>query len=338
MKAITLSEFGNSDVLQLADVPTPKAERGEVLIKIEAAGLNRLDHYIREGTVADALPFPHILGSDAVGTIAELGDGVTGWSLGQQVIPMPGYPLDQTQAASTPLALTPSYGIVGLARSGTYAEYISVPEEWVLEAPEGFSSAELATAPMPLVTAVQAVRGAGGVKEGDTVLIHAGASGTGSYMIQVAKALGAKVATTIRTAAKADFVERIGASAVAMGDDDDALKAFAPDGFDVVIDNLGGDSTARSLNLSRAAGTVVLMGNVLGLESVIPVRSIFFPQRRLVGTLMGGKEDLQWGLDRIASGDILPTLDRQWRLKDAAKAHQHLAEGKALGSAVFDLS
>lgn len=337
MKAVILERFGDPDVLQLADVDKPEPKEGEVLIRIEAAGLNRLDHYIREGTVADSLPFPHILGSDAVGVIAKLGRGVSGWSEGERVIPMPGYPLDTADSPADVLGLSASYGLVGLARSGTYAEYICVPSQWILRAPDGYTSAELATAPMPLITAVQAVRSAGGVKEGDKILIHAGASGTGSYMIQVARALGAEVATTIRTSEKADFVRQLGASAVTVGDSHDELGDFAKSGFDVVVDNLGGPNLAKSLDLARPAGTVVLMGNVLGLESTIPVRSLFFPQRRIVGTLMGGKDDLQWGLDRIAEGSIQTTLDRVWMLDQATEAHHHLANGKAKGSAVFQV-
>lgn len=338
MKAVTLSKFGTPDVMSVTEVERPSPAKGEVLIRVEAAGLNRLDHYIREGGVTNTLPFPHVLGSDAVGTIEALGKAVDGWSVGERVIPMPGYPLEADGEVAQPLALSPSYGIVGLARAGTYSEYIVAPAKWLLNAPVGLSSQELATAPMPLVTAVQAVRGAGGVVAGDTVLIHAGASGTGSYMIQVARSLGARVATTIRTAAKAEFVSGLGAEVVAIGSDADTLRKFAPGGFDVVVDNLGGSNLANSLDLTRPAGTVVLMGNVLGLESAIPVRSLFFPQRRIVGTLMGGKEDLQWGLDRIADGQIKPTLDRTWRLDEAIAAHQHLADAKALGSAVFDIS
>ena len=338
MKALAIEKFGGPDVLHLADFPDPVPAAGEVLIKIEASGLNRLDHYIREGSVADALPFPHILGSDAVGTVEALGKGTEGFSLGDRVIPMPGYTSEKNDELGSVLSARASYGIVGLARSGTYAELISVPADWVLRAPEGFDPSELATLPMALVTAVRAVRAVGAVVEGQTVVVHAGASGTGSFAIQVARALGARVAATIRTSEKKSFVESLGAElVVADNDPTEALLDWADGGADVVIDNLGGPNVARSLEQTKPLGIVVQMGNVLGLEANIPVRSLFFPQKQLRGTLMGDKGDLLWGLEQVGRGTIRPTLDTTFRLRDGAAAHERLAAGEQSGNIVFDL-
>lgn len=340
MKAAVLTEFGGPEVLKVQDMPRPQAEVDELLIKVEAAGINRLDHYIREGGVNPDLAFPFILGSDAVGTAVAKGCAVDDFELGDRVIPMPGYPLCSDDDQEPVLSAAASYAIRGLLAHGSYAEYMTIPARWALKERSGLPAVELATLPMPLITAVRAVKTVGAVSTGMHVLIHAGASGTGSMMIQVAKALGAKVATTLRSAEKAEFVRDLGAELVLTADMYEAaeqLKAWSAGGVDVVVDNLGGPSLARSLEMTKPLGVVVLMGNVLGLESSISVRSVFFPQRQIRGTLMGDRDDLQWGLDQVAKGYIRPTLDRTFPLEQAAEAHALLAQGDVAGNLVFDL-
>lgn len=338
MKAAVMTGFGDADVLTLADSPMPAPAPGEILIRVEAAGLNRLDHYIREGGVNPDLAFPHILGSDAVGVVEALGEGVADFAIGDRVIPMPGYPTDPNDPGAAVLSLSRSYAIRGLAANGAYAEYMTAPARWTLRDETGLAAAEAATLPMPLVTGVRAVKTVGAVQAGQKVLVHAGASGTGSIMVQIAKALGAEVATTVRSAHKRAFVEGLGADLVVdMNDDDlaDRIQDWSDGGADVVIDNLGGPSLAQSVAAARPLGVVVLLGNVLGLEATLPVRSVFFPQKQIRGTLMGGVEDLQWGLSKVREGAIRPTLDRSFALGDAAAAHRRLADGAAVGNIAF---
>ncbi|MBB6521744.1 quinone oxidoreductase family protein [Pseudoteredinibacter isoporae] len=340
MKAIVMDRFGDADVLETRTVDTPRPRAGELLIRIEAAGLNRLDHYIREGSVTPDLPFPFILGSDAVGTVAELGEGVSGFEVGDRVIPMPGYPTDANDDGGEVMSASPSYAIRGIAENGSYAEYMTVPARWTLKDNTGLPAVEVATLPMPLVTAVRAVKTVGEVKAGDKVLIHAGASGTGSTMIQVAKALGAEVAVTLRSESKTEFVKSLGADLVVLSSASDyvqQIQEWSGGGADVVIDNLGGPSLAQSLEMSKPLGVVVLMGNVLGLESSLQVRSVFFPQRQIRGTLMGDVADLEWGLEQVRLGSIKPSLDRTFTLEEAVEAHAMLAKGDAAGNLVFDI-
>ncbi len=339
MKAAIINRFGDPSVLELAVLPKPVPKRGELLIRIEAAGLNRLDHYIREGGVNPALKFPHVLGSDAAGVVEAVGEEVTGFDLGDRVLTMPGYPMDPSDDGAEILALSRSYAIRGLVEQGTYAEFMVAPARWTLKDRTGLPAVEAAALPMPLVTAVRSVKVVGCVNKGDKVLIHAGASGTGSMMIQVAKALGASVATTIRTESKADFVRRLGADLVVNMSDDNFVSQvheWSDGGVDVAVDNLGGPSLARSLEAVKPLGVVVLMGNVLGLDSTIPVRSVFFPQRQIRGAMGGEIEDFLWGLDLVRAGKIRPTLDRTFRLEEAAVAHRRLVDGQAVGNIVFD--
>ncbi len=340
MKAIVMTKFGDANVLETREVEKPNPKEGELLIRIEAAGLNRLDHYIREGGVNPDIQFPFILGSDAVGTVVELGEGVTGFEVGERVMPMPGYPTDASDDGGEVMSASPSYLIRGIAENGAYAEYMTAPARWTLKDHTGLPAAEAATLPMPLVTAVRAVKIVGEVKKGDKVLIHAGASGTGSTMIQVAKALGAEVAVTLRSESKTEFVKKLGADLVVISSSPDfveQVKEWSDGGVDVTVDNLGGQSLAQSLEMTKPLGVVVLMGNILGLESTIPVRSVFFPQRQIRGTMMGNVADLEWGLEQVRQGKIKPMLDRTFQLEEAVEAHNMLKQGAASGNLVFDI-
>jgi NADPH:quinone reductase-like Zn-dependent oxidoreductase len=339
MKAAVIHNFGGPEVLKYEEVPTPRLGRGNLLIRIVASGINRLEHYLREGSVTRDLKLPHILGSDAAGVVADIGAGVSGFRVGERVVPMPGYPLDSADDATRPISAAPSYAIGGIVRWGTYAEYIEVPAKWVLRDETGLTPEEVATLPMTLLTAVRAVKTVGAVTAGSSVLIHAGASGTGSMNIQVAKALGARVATTVDSEEKGELARELGAELVIdvnRMDFGTATREWTQGrGVDLVIDNLGGRVVQQSLNSARPGGTVVAMGFVDGVEVTIHIRQFFFTHKRLLGTLMGDVADLQWGFEKVKQGRIRPSLDRALPLEDAAEAHRLLAANKVRGNLVL---
>ena len=338
MKAAVMREFGEPSVLVVEEVDTPKPGPGEVLVRVLAFGLNRLDHYLREGSVTRDIHLPHVLGSDAAGVVEALGEGVTGFAIGQRIIPMPGYPLSATDVDLLPISATASYAIRGIVEWGAYAQYMVVPARWLVRDDTALSAEEVATLPMAVVTSVRAVKVVGEVKAGDHVLIHAGASGTGSMSVQVAKALGAHVAATVRSPDKADFVRSLGADHVIALDGpdwvEDAKRWSGGGGVDVIVDNLGGEVFARSLDALRTRGRLVSMGMVAGLEATIQIRPLFFGQKEIRGTLMGDVADLEWGLAKVRAGDIKPALDRTLALERVAEAHADLAAGVARGNIV----
>ena len=340
MKAAIIRQFGGFTEFQYEEVTTPEVKEGHVLIKILASGVNRLEHYIREGSVLDELKWPHILGSDAAGEVAAVGKGVNGFETGQRVIPMPGYPLADSDKTVAPMMIAPSYAIGGIMQWGTYAEYISVPAEYVLHDETGLSPEEIATLPMVLITAVHAVKVRGQVTKNSHVLIHAGSAGTGSMNIQVAKALGAKVATTVDDETKMGFVKALGADLVIDVNNSDFVAKIKEwtngAGADVVIDNLGGDVLERSLEAVKPRGVVVAMGFVAGVRVSFHVRNFFFSQKEIRGTLMGTKEDLIWGLEMVKQGLIKPQLDRVLHLSEAGKAHRILASNIIKGNIVLN--
>ena len=339
MKAAVIHKFGNFDTLKHEDIEQPTPKPGQVLSKVLAAGVERLDHYIREGSIVPELPFPHILGADAAGEVADLGEGVTGFEVGQRVILVPGYPQKEEEIDIRPTVTAPSFALPGLHISGTYTQFMEVPAYALIKDETGLTPEEVATLPVPLATAVHSLKEIGEVKASDKVLIHSGASGSGSMQIQVAKALGADVATTVRSDAKGEFVKTLGAELVINTREEDfveRVKAWTGGaGADVVIDNLGGDVLAKSIEATKPMGVIVAFGFSAGPEVKFDIRSLFFAQKRLLGSMASDTEDLNWGLNQIRQGRIKPLLDHTLPLREAAEAHRLISTGQVTGNLVL---
>jgi NADPH:quinone reductase-like Zn-dependent oxidoreductase len=339
MKAAVIHRFGGPEVLKVEEIPTPEAGPGEVLVKVLGALVNRLDHYIRQGDITPTLNFPHVLGLDAVGEIAALGKGVTRFKIGERVIAMPGYPADHKEAGVRPATLAGSYSMRGLQLPGSYAQYIVVPQEFVLSDTTGLPVEQVAALPVPLLAAISAVQIVGEVKAGDLVLVHAGGSATGLMDIQVARALGARVATTVRSAESAKAAEAVGAELVINTNDTDFNEAISKwtngRGVDVAIDSLGGASFEKTLNAVKTRGIVVAMGFMSGTEVKFDIKNFFFGQKQIRGSLTADIEDFAGWLDRIRDGQIKPIVDSVLPLSEVSKAHERVAQNTAKGGVVL---
>ncbi len=336
MKVTVIKEFGDFDVLKYEDIERPKPRTGHVLIKVLAAGVNRLDHYIREGSIVPELSFPHILGADAAGEIAELGEGVTGFEIGERVIVAPGYPQKQEETNIRPTVVAPSFALPGLHVSGTYTQYMEVPSYAAVKDETGLKPEEVATLPVALATAVHAIREIAEVKADHKVLIHSGASGSGSMQIQIAKALGTQVATTVRSDAKAELAKKAGADLVINTREEDFIEQVKEWtgglGADVVIDNLAGDVLGKSIEATKPMGVIVAFGFAAGPEVKFDIRSLFFTQKKLCGSMASDPEDLQFGLELIRKGKVKPMLDRTLPLSQTAEAHRLIATNQVAGN------
>jgi len=339
MKAAVLRQFGGPEVLAYEEIAIPKPKPGHILIKVLAAGLNRLDHYLRNGSVMPDLPLPHILGVDAVGEVVELGKGVTNVQIGDRVIPAAGFTLNPADDRNRPLANSASFVVPGVHLWGAYAQYMEVPARWTVKDETGLSPEEVATLPVVLGTSVRAVKQVGGVKAGDRVLVTAGASGSGSMHIQVAKALGAQVAATVRDDVKGEYVKSLGADLVINIRNEnlaEKVKAWSGgQGADVAIDNVGGDEFSQVIDAVRPFGIIVAYGFTAGAEVALNIKDFFFTQKQLRGTIFADPEDLQWGLEHVQAGRIKPALDRTFPLSQAAEAHRLLADNQVKGNFVL---
>ncbi|GLS33611.1 NADPH:quinone reductase [Mesorhizobium albiziae] len=339
MKAAVIRAFGGPEQIKIEDIAMPTPGAGEVLVKVLAVGINRLDHYVRLGHIAPQLAFPHILGSDAVGEVVETGADASRFQVGDRVIAMPGYPTNAAEADIRPVTAAQSYCIPGIQIPGTYAQYIVVPERWLLRDTTGLPVEQVAALPVSLLIAIRSVQIVGEVKKGDRVLVHAGASSTGMMSIQVARALGACVATTVLDEPSAKLAASLGAELVintSKEDFVDALNTWTDgQGVDVAIDNLGGDILPKTIAAVKPLGIIVAMGFMAGTDVTLDIRNFFFTQKQLRGTLVGDIEDFAAWLDPINAGKVKPVIDSILPLSKAADAHRRIAANEAQGSIVL---
>ena len=244
MKAIRIHEFGQSeDVLKYEDVPVPEPKTGEVLIKVEAAALNRADLGLRKGTyriAADALPV--IPGREFAGTIAKLGAGVNEFTVGQRVV---GYP-----------------------SLGGYAEYAIAKTSEVRPVPDGVTSAQAAALPTASLTAWFGLRTDGDLKSGEWLLVHGGSSGVGVAAIQIAKHLGAKVIATSGSEVKCRRLRALGADVTIDVSENDfaaeVMRVTKDRGVDVVLEMIGGEVYQKSLQVLAPGGRLFSIGGAFG--------------------------------------------------------------------------
>jgi NADPH:quinone reductase-like Zn-dependent oxidoreductase len=231
MRAFVVNKY--KEPLQEADVPEPVVGEHDVLVQVQAAGLNVLDEKIRAGEFKQILPYklPQILGNDLAGTVIDVGAKVRGFTLGDQVYARP----DKD-------------------RIGTFAERIAVAEADLALKPASVSIEEAASLPLVALTAWQALVEKGNVQPGQRVLIHAGSGGVGTIAIQLAKHLGATIATTV-SAGNADFVRELGADTVIDYRNQDFEQLL--DGYDLVLDSLGGQNLEKSLRVLRPGGKAI---------------------------------------------------------------------------------
>ena len=336
MQAATITAFGDIEVLNFGEVPMPSPKSGHVLIKIAAVGTNYYDTLVRSGAVSRSIPLPHVVGSDVVGHIEKLGDEVRTLRVGDRVIVAPGFPSDPNEWEITPENEAPSYFPTGTFGWGGYAQYMQGPARWVIRDETNLAAEDLATMPLVLVTAVHAVKTLGAVGPGTRVLVQAGASGSGSMAIQVAKALGANVISTVSTDSKAKLARSMGADEVVRYRETDvtaAVRGWAGrDGIDVVIDPVGGSTMAINLDCLKPRGTVVNFGLSGGVEATIPHLYPFFRnERRIVGSWMGSMAELEFGLDLVKQGKIRSALHKTLPLNQAREAHRMMARAEVVG-------
>src|SRR5580704_11414546 len=281
MKAIQIRATGGPEVLELAELPIPVPGPGQVLIRIEAIGVNFIEIYFRKGTYKSALPLTP--GSEAAGTIEELGSGVSGFKAGDSV--------------------------ASVAVLGSYAEYALVPAAQLVKVPAGLSPEKTAAAMLQGMTAHYLAYSTYQLKAGNTALVHAGAGGVGLLLTQMAVRLGARVITTVSTAAKAELSREAGASDVILYIEQDfeseAKRLTNGKGVDVVYDSVGKTTFEKSLNCLRPRGLLALFGGSSGPVPPFDLiqlsgKGSLFVTRPTLWHYIATRAELEW-----RSGDVL---------------------------------
>jgi NADPH:quinone reductase-like Zn-dependent oxidoreductase len=307
MRAIVVSRFGGPEVLEERELPRPEPVPTEVLVKVGAVGVNPTDWKSRTSGGPKLWGDPVIVGYDVAGEVVKIGGGVTTLAVGDRVFGMPWFP----------------------RQAGAYAEYVTAPSRQWAKIPAGLSDVDAAALPLAALTAYQALVDTAGLQAGERVLIHAAAGGVGHLAVQIAKARGAHVIGTA-SAGKHELLRGLGADELVDYRESDFASAVKD--VDVVLDTIGGDYVARSLETLRDGGRLVTL---LG------------PQPEAFAAAAARGIDAKWLLvepdgrameaiaQLVGDGKLRALIDRTFPLADAADAHRHGEQDRTTGKIVL---
>lgn len=341
MKAMVIRAHGGADVLGVADVPAPSAAAGEVVVAVRAAALNHLDIWVRKGRPGLALRFPHVLGSDASGVVAQVGAGVEGLRPGEEVMLYPGLACGRCEFCRRGEASEcPSFGILGLSRPGTFAERVAVPAECVYPKPAHLDFAEAAALCLAHLTAFRMLATRARLRPGETVLIHGIGGGVALAALQIAKLAAARVIVTSSSDEKLQRAMQLGADfAINYRDEPDVAQAVrgltGGRGADVVVDTVGAATWPIDLAAVRRGGRIVLCGVTTGAVAETPLSLLYWNQLTILGSTMGSYEDFRLMVSAVAAAGLKPVIDRILPLAEGPAAQARMESGDQFGKIVL---
>ena len=326
MKAVRIHEDGGPDVLVLEDVPDPEPAHGEVLVRLRASALNHLDVWLRKGL--PSVPKPRILGADGAGVVEALGDGVSGFEIGQRVVLNPG-----VEAANGTIHVLGEHG------DGTNAELIAVPATNVYPIPDGLSFEEAAAFPLVFETAYRMLVTRAGLREGEWVLLWGIGSGVSTAGLAIANALGARTIVTSSSDAKLARARELGADWTVNHVDGDVKaavqEATGGHGADVVIEHVGEATWRTSLDVAAREGRIAVCGATSGPNPPAALHRIWWKQLTILGSTMGTRADFEAAYELVSSGRARPVVDEVLPLAEIRAAHERLEAGEQLGKIVL---
>ncbi|MFI9828264.1 NAD(P)H-quinone oxidoreductase [Streptomyces sp. NPDC051913] len=323
MRAITIPEPGGPEALVWSEVPDPVPGEGEVLVEVVASAVNRADILQRQGFYdppPGASPYP---GLECSGRVAALGTGVSGWAVGDEVC--------------------------ALLAGGGYAEKVVVPAGQLLPVPKGLDLREAAALPEVTCTVWSNVFMVSHLRPGETLLVHGGSSGIGTMAIQLAKAVGAKVAVTAGTRAKLDRCAELGADILVNYKEQDFVeeirKATDGAGADVILDNMGAKYLDRNVRALAVNGRLAIIGMQGGIKGELNIAMLLSKRAAVSATslrarplsektsIVAAVREHVWPL--LDGGHVRPVVDRQIPMGDAAEAHRVVEESGHVGKVLL---
>lgn len=342
MKAVLFHQHGGPEVLAYSDFPTPEPGPGQVLVRLQAAALNRLDIWVRNGWPGIKLLYPHIPGADGAGVVAGLGPGVSGWKEGDRVVINSNLSCGQCEWCQAGLDnRCRNWELLGETRRGTYAEYVAVPAGNLYPLPEGFEPRAAAAAGLVYHTAWHSLIERGGLRPGETVLVVGASGGVNTAAIQIAKLTGATVYVVGSGPDKLALAEELGADhLIDRSQDENWSRAVYgltnKRGVDVVVDNVG-TTYSQSFRAACKGGRILTVGNTGGPKFEIDNRFMFGKHLSLLGSTMGTRHDFARVMDLIFAGELKPVLGPSFPLEDARLAHECLEKGEQMGKIILEI-
>ena len=322
MKAVRYHECGGPEVLRWEEAPEPSVGAGDVLIKVEAAGVNFADLMRRSGKYHFKTYFPATLGTEAAGTVVRVGADASDFQPGDRVF-------------------------CRTAAAGCQAEMVSAPASEVLRMPLTLSFVEAAAIPVIFLTAYHLLKTLAPVRRGETVLIHAAASGVGTVAVQLAKAWGARVFATASTEEKLALARTLGADECINYEKQDFLAEVMRRtdgvGVDRVLECVGGDVLVKSVTALAPGGRLMIYGRASGSLPTLAPDEFFARNLHVIGLNIGGKPwtqavhraALEDCLAMIAAGKAKPVISATWPLAQVARAHEYLANRQTMGKVIL---
>jgi len=340
VKAVLIRKHGGPEVLEIADLPEPKAGPGQVVLRVQAAGMNHLDTWVRRGLPGVALPLPMIPGSDAAGLVEEVGAGVQGLTTGDRVFVAPGYSCGRcVECGSGREALCKDFGLFGEHTNGTQAGYVALPAANVVPLPDSLSFEEGAAFPLVFLTAWHMLVDRAQVRVGEDVLVQAGGSGVGTAAIQIARLHGARVIATVGSDEKAARVRELGADVAINYRTTDFLEEVrrltGKRGVDVIIESVGQETWDKSLRALARGGRLVTCGATSGYRCETDLRFVFSKGLSILGSTMGGRAELLRVARLVGEHRLKPVIDRVLPLSRVADGHRAMAERSLFGKIIL---
>ncbi len=342
MKVVLFRTHGGPDVLEYTDFPTPEPKRGEALIKLRAASLNRMDITVRNGWPGFKLELPHINGADGAGEVVALGEATSNLNVGDHVVINANLGCGECDYCTSGWDnMCRNWHLLGETVRGTYAEYISLPTRQLYVLPPGYDFHAAAAAALAFQTAWHSLITRGNLRAAESVLIVGAGGGVNSASLQVAKLGGARTIVIGSNARKLALAESLGADIVIdRSKEEDWSKAVflatGKRGVDVVVDNVG-TTFMSSIRTLRKGGRLLTVGNSGAAKFEIDNRYIFARHISIIGSTMSHLKDFQTVMDLVVGGKLKPVLDRTFALKDAAAAQEYLQKGDQLGKITLDI-
>jgi NADPH:quinone reductase-like Zn-dependent oxidoreductase len=339
MKSVRIHQFGCPEVLIYEDVPDPQPRKDQVLVRVRACSVNHLDIWVRKGL--PGVKLPHILGSDIAGEIAEVGEYVSGFRVGQRVVVSPmHYCRHCEKCMAGQQNQCREFTVLGNAVDGGNCELFATTAENVIPIPDSLDFNQAASVPLVFVTAWHMLVGRAGVRPGQTVLVLGAGSGVGIAAIQIAKLFHCRVITTAGDEAKMAKGRELGADFAInhykQKISDEVRKITNKEGVDIVVEHVGAATWDESLKSIKSGGTLVTCGATTGPNVGIDLRHLFARQLSLLGSYMGTMGELHEVLKHVFAGRLKPVLDRAFPLSEIRAAHEYMEKSQMFGKIVVN--